>query len=139
MKKIIPFLLIAVLAFSCKLSYIAQYDPAITANAVAARVYCQDSLYNFMINSPDKSYAFSQGRYLNLSTQLKTLYLTETIRPHGKILVSQAQRIMDQFTIFQNDHARNITLDTNVLRGYQLLMDDLFRSYIISQNNLEKR
>ena len=136
MKKLLLITLFLTVLVSCKVQYVATYSPTITADAISARVY-SDSLFTAMVNSPDKSYATYQPGYFIENLKLQNLVFAEKMRPHAQFLAAQAQRILDQFTIFQNDHAINTTLSSTILRGYQALIDDLFRSYITSQNSLE--
>lgn len=135
MKKLLLFLSALILLNSCKLQFEATYDAGITENALSARVYCHN-LYDSILADSTKTYDKFKLTYATELVMLKNLEYQESIRPHGKILQDQAHRILNQFIVFQSDHAVNVTLSPMILSGYQALMDDLFRSYLTSQNSL---
>lgn len=135
MKKILLSIILMATFFSCKIQLVPTYNAPIVNDAVDARVYC-DSIYNVMIALPPANYANFVNLYALENVKITNLVFSESIRPHGKVLLQQAQRIQNNFKIFQTDHALNITLGPSILGGYKAIMDDLFRSYISSQNNL---
>lgn len=135
MKKfLLPIILFASLV-SCKIQLVPTYNATIVADAIDARVYC-DSLYNAMLHDSSANYADYTNAYNLENVKLQNLVFAEATRDHGKILLQQAQRIQNNFKIFQSDHAVNVTLSAPIIRSYKAIMDDLFRSYLTSQNNL---
>lgn len=135
MKKILLSIILVATFYSCKVQLVPTYNAPIVNDAVDARVYC-DSMYNAMILSPPANYKDYINLYNLENVKISNLVFSESIRPHSKILLQQVQRIQNNFKIFQNDHATNIVLKPAILAGYKAIMDDLFRIYISSQNNL---
>lgn len=136
MKKfLLPIILFASLA-SCKIQLVPTYNATVVSDAIDARVYC-DSLYNAMLRDSSANYADYTNAYNLENIKLQNLVFAEATRDHGKILLQQAQRIQNNFKIFQSDHAVNVVLSASILRSYKSLMDELFRSYLTSQNNLQ--
>ena len=136
MKKILLSIILFASLASCKIQLVPTYNAPVVSAAIDARVSC-DSLYNAMLHDSSANYADYANAYNFENVKLSNLVLAESVRDHGKILLQQAQRIQNNFKIFQSDHAVNVTLSAPIIRSYKSLMDELFRSYLTAQNNLQ--